>query len=284
MVNWHIVEDFDVTLDRYARYLRDQGFMESSIKRYCQFLRDFLKFTRTSHPSPEQATEYRSHLMDIRYAPSTVNNACFALGNFYKMHEEKWKYPILPVHNAIPHFFTDDEVRRIFEAASSNIKHLAIFQTMFYGCLRATEVCTLEDKDIDLKNLSIHVRHGKGDKEGIVCITPQCAATLRRYLDIRPPCLIDGKQYLFYTDQGNCFDHISLHRIFTYIKKRAGVNSLGSLHVFGRHTPATVLIAHGADIRVVQTIMRHCNIRTTIRYAHVSDTTKRTMYDKFLTV
>jgi integrase/recombinase XerD len=284
MVNWHITEDFDVTLERYTRYLRDRGFMKSSIQRYGQFLSEFLKFARASHPSPEQATEFRSHLIDMRYAPSTVNNACFALGNFYKVHGEKWKYPILPVHNAIPHYFTDDEVQRIFEAAGFNIKHLAIFQTMFYGCLRATEVCMLEDKDIDLKNLSIHVRHGKGDKEGIVCITRQCAATLRKYLDIRPPCLIDSKQYLFYTDKGNCYDHILLHRIFTNIKKRAGINRPGALHVFGRHTPATVLIAHGADIRVVQIIMRHSNIKTTIRYAHVSDTTKRAMCDKFLTI
>jgi integrase/recombinase XerD len=108
-----------------------------------------------------------------------------------------------------------------------------------------------EDRDVDLRALAIRVRHGKGDREGIVMITPQCARTLRRYLDIRPSIQIDGKQYLFYTDYRNRWDRISLHEVFTSIKKRAKVSSPGGLHVFGRHTPAALMIAHGADIRVV---------------------------------
>jgi integrase/recombinase XerD len=197
---------------------------------------------------------------------------------------EEWKAPILPVHNAIPHFFTKEEVHRIFEAASYNLKHLAMFQTLFYGCLRATELCMLEDRDLDIRNLTVHVRHGKGDKEGICCISPQCASTLGRYLEIRPPMLIDGRQYLFYTDRGNPWNRIELYHLFIHIKKRAGVDRPGALHVFGRHTPATLMIAQGSDIRIVQIIMRHSDIKTTIRYAHVSDTTKRMMYDKFLNI
>jgi integrase/recombinase XerD len=142
----------------------------------------------------------------------------------------------------------------------------------------------LEDRDIDLKSLTVRVRHGKGDKEGIVLITPQCATTLHRYLDIRPPLLIDEKQYLFYTDHGNRWNRIALHELFTDIKKRARVDRPGKLHVFGRHTPATIMIAHGADVRVVQTILRHNDIRTTLRYTHVSDSTKRAMYDRCLIV
>jgi integrase/recombinase XerD len=284
MVNWHVGKDFDTTLERYVRYLRDYGYRESSIERYERMLHGFLKFTETSHPANSLADEYRAHLIDVGQSPSTINNTCFAIGHFYKMCGENWKAPILPVHNAIPHFFTNEEVARIFSAASYNLKHLAMFQTMFYGCLRATELCMLEDRDLDLRNLAVLVRHGKGDKEGICLISPQCASTLRRYLDIRPPTLIDGKQYLFYTDRGNRWNRIELNRVFMYIKKRAGVDRPGGLHVFGRHTPATLMIAQGSDIRVVQTIMRHNDIKTTLRYAHVSDTTKRTMYDKFLTV
>jgi integrase/recombinase XerD len=159
-----------------------------------------------------------------------------------------------------------------------------MLQTMFCGCLRATELCGLEDRDVDLNQMSIRVRHGKGDKEGIVMINPIGARTLRRYLEVRPSAKIDGKQYLFYTDYMKKWDRISLHGVFSSIKKRAKVSSPGGLHVFGRHTPATLMIAHGADIRVVQTILRHNDIKTTVRYAHVSDTTKRVMHDKFLTI
>jgi len=197
---------------------------------------------------------------------------------------EQFEFPILRVNNAIPYFFTEEEVHRIFDAASRNIKHLAMLQTLFYGCLRASELCSLEDKDIDLKNLTIRVRHGKGDKEGIVFITPQCAKTLKRYLEARPDFYIDDIQYLFFTDYGKPWNRIALHRMFILTKKRARIERPGGLHVFGRHSPATIMIAHGADVRVVQTILRHNDIKTTLRYAHVSDSTKRVMYDKFLAI
>ena len=47
---------------------------------------------------------------------------------------------------------------------------------------------------------------------------------------------------------------------------------------------ATIMIAHGCDIRIVQKILRHNDIRTTLRYAHVSDKTQRDAYEKFLTL
>ena len=128
------------------------------------------------------------------------------------------------------------------------------------------------------------VRHGKGDKDGMVLITPECAKTLRKYLEVRPDLCIDGHSYLFFTDYGRLWDRVALHRMFVLTKKRAKVDRPGGVHVFGRHTPATIMIAHGADVRVVQTILRHNDIKTTLRYTHVSDSTKRTMYDKFLLV
>ena len=145
-------------------------------------------------------------------------------------------------------------------------------------------MCRLEDKDIDLKNLTIRVRHGKGDKEGIVLITPQCAKTLHKYLEVRPDLCIDGRSFLFFTDYGKQWNRVALHRMFVLTKKRAHVDRPGGVHVFGRHSPATLMIAHGADVRVVQTILGHNDIKTTLRYTHVSDSTKRTMYDKFLHV
>ena len=54
-------------------------------------------------------------------------------------------------------------------------------------------------------------------------------------------------------------------------KDLAGISKRGGVHVFGRHTPATIIIENGADIRIVQEVLRHRDIRTTSRYAHVAD-------------
>jgi len=57
---------------------------------------------------------------------------------------------------------------------------------------------------------------------------------------------------------------------------------LGGVHVFSRHNPATIMIAKGCDCRIVQELLRHKDIRTTLRYAHVSDKTKREKYEQYL--
>jgi integrase/recombinase XerD len=124
----------------------------------------------------------------------------------------------------------------------------------------------------------------QGDKEGIVLITPECAKTLHKYLEVRPDLCIDRRSYLFFMDYGRPWDRVALHRMFVLTKKRARIERPGGVHVFGRHTPATLMIAHGAYIRVVQAILRHTSILTTLRYTHANDTTKRTLCDKFFTV
>jgi len=283
-INWNAGQtDFDSVIERYDRYLREKGFSEATIKRYLDILGYFLKFAGDSQPDVAKASEYRSYLVEERKAHSTINNSCFALKNFYKMHGEDFKFPVLRTSNIMPYYFTEDEVNRILDACH-NQKHLAIFSTLFYGCLRASELCALEDRDLNLENLTIHVRHGKGNKDAYVLISARCAKILRRYLEIRPSITIDGKNYLFFTDYARPFRRTVLHAIFADIKKRARVTSPGGLHCFGRHSPASLMIKNGGDIRVVQTILRHNDIKTTLRYCHVSDTTKRTMYDSFLTV
>ena len=67
-------------------------------------------------------------------------------------------------------YFNEDDVLKIFSICH-NIKHLAMLHTLFYGCLRASELCHLDDGDIDLKNLTIRVREGKGGRDGIVYLS-----------------------------------------------------------------------------------------------------------------
>jgi len=72
-----------------------------------------------------------------------------------------------------------------------------MLKTLFYGCLRASELCNLDDSDINLKNLSIRVREGKGGRDGIVFISNESATTLKRYLEVRPPLEIDATTRFF---------------------------------------------------------------------------------------
>jgi integrase/recombinase XerD len=189
--------------------------------------------------------------------------------------------PFLKRNDEIPYFFDQDDVLRIF-CACNNIKHLAMLKTLFYASLRAFELCNLDDRDVDLKTLTLHVRQGKGGKDGIVLISNDCASALRKYLALRPTLKIDDRQPLFFTDYGRRWDRRDVHRMFVTYKKKAGIEKQGGVHVFARHSSATIMVANGCDIRIVKELLRHRDIRTTLRYAHVTDKTMRERYEQCL--
>lgn len=145
------------------------------------------------------------------------------------------KFIRIELNNQIPYYFTSEDVDHIFSKIN-NIKHLAMLQTLFYGYLRASELCNLNDEDLDLNNLAIRIVSGKGGRDGITYISHACASTLREYLQVRPPLLVDSQQPLFYTDFGHRWRREDLHHVLTTYKKKAGIEKRGGVHVFGRHT------------------------------------------------
>ncbi|MDD3564883.1 MAG: tyrosine-type recombinase/integrase [Methanothrix sp.] len=229
----------------------------------------------------EDSVRFRESLLENNLSRSAINNHSFAIMNYHKMLGDPIDVPFMKRNDEIPYYFDEDDVLNIFSVCH-NIKHLAMLQTLFYGCLRASELCHLDDGDLDLKNLTIRVREGKGGKDGLVFISNECAATLRRYLEVRPPLEVDGNYPMFYTDFGRRWVRTEVHRMFVTYKKKAGVEKQGGVHVFARHTPATIMVAKGCDIRIVKEVLRHRDIRTTLRYAHVADKTKRERYEQYL--
>ncbi|MCJ7444841.1 MAG: tyrosine-type recombinase/integrase, partial [Methanotrichaceae archaeon] len=214
---------------------------------------------------------------------SSINNYSFAISKYYKMRGESISFKFIRPNNNIPYYLEEDDVFRIFSSCR-NLKHLAMLHVLFYGCLRASELCNLDDSDLDLKSRTIRIREAKGGKDGIAFITDRCANVLKDYLDVRKPVEIDGRFPLFYTDFGRRWERRSVYRMFMTWKKLAGIKRYGGLHVFSRHTPATIMVSRGCDIRIIQEILRHRDIRTTMRYAHVADKTKRDMYEQYLTL
>jgi len=197
------------------------------------------------------------------------------------MNDMNWNFAVLRSNDAIPYYFDEEDVLAIFSVCS-NIKHLAMLQTLFYGCLRSSELCKLNDSDLNLSSRTIFLRETKNGSDGITYINSECAETLRHYLKIRPQVKTGDRSPLFYTDSMNLWYKNDVHRMFLGHKKKAGIHKPGSVHVFSRHTPATIMVAKGCDIRIVKEVLRHRDIRTTLRYAHVSDKTKRERYGQCL--
>jgi integrase/recombinase XerD len=275
------IEDFKPTLIRYRKYLADIGFRNSTIDSYVGHIGRFLEFAQNERPPVSTANAFREQLISKNLSRSSVNNYSFAIKYYYRMIGEEVSFPFIKRNNNLPYYFDEEDVLKIFSVCH-NLKHYAMLQTLFYGCLRASELCNLDDSDLDLKALTLRIREGKGGKDGIVMISPECATTLRKYLEVRPPLEVDERFPLFYSDFGRRWDRKDLYRMFMTYKTRAGITKHGGLHVFSRHTSATIMVANGCDVRIVQELLRHKDIRTTLRYAHVSDKTKREKYESCL--
>jgi len=285
-VDWSIKDNdtsaIETSLKRFQRHLIDQGFRESTISDYVARTHRFLRWANSDRPSLDQLFEYREILLDRHLSPSSMNNYSFAFKNYYKMLGEAIELPFMPRCDNLPYYFDQEDVVKIFNACG-NLKHKTMLMVLFYGCLRSSELCNLDDKDVDLKSLTIRVREGKNNRDGIVYITEECSNMIKKYLEVRPPLILDdGRQPLFFTDYGNRWEYRKVHQMFVNYKNRAGVSKCGGVHVFSRHTPATIMISNGCNLRIVQTLLRHHDIKSTLRYTHVADKTARDWYHKSL--
>ena len=284
-VDWTLspIARFDNSIKKYKRYLQDQGLRESTMAGYIGNLERYLDYVKTDEPSAADFEAFRHHLQDLDVKRNTLNQYGYAIRAYHKMKGNEIKYKRLEPNNQLPSYFSEDDVNKIFSVIN-NIKHLAMLMTLFYGCLRASELCGLNDEDLELDHFSIRVRNGKGGQDGMVFINNETAKTLRDYLRIRPSLLIDGQRPLFYTDYRRRWKREEVYRIFMIYKKNAGVKQAGGLHVFSRHTPATIMVKNGCDICIIKDILRHEDIRTTLRYTHISTNTKRNNYEKYFIV
>jgi len=273
--------DLEPTLSRYRRFLVDLGLGSSTIDMYVFRAGKYLEFSETDQPTAEDFVKFREILQDKRLSRSTLNQYGFSIRKYHEMIKQPITFPFLKPNDTIPFFFNEQDVAKILSVIH-NLKHYCMLRVMFYGCLRASELCNLNDEDIDFEAKTIRIREGKGGREAIVPLNPELIPLLRDYLKVRPSLIIDNEQPLFITDYCRRWDRMDLHRMFRQYKEKAGVKKSGGLHVFGRHSPASIMIKNGCDIMTIKEIMRHKDIETTARYLHISDQTKREKFEKYL--
>lgn len=172
-----------------------------------------MEFAQIHKPSPEMLEKFRVMLHVRKLARQTINNYMIACKCFHVMLGAKILIPFLKISDTIPYYFSQDDVTRIF-ASCRNLKHYTMLNVLFYGCLRVSELCNLNEDDVDLNVLTLRIKDSKGGREALVLINETCTKILRKYLDMRPPLVVDGKLPLFFTDYGRRWDRRDLSRMF----------------------------------------------------------------------
>jgi len=283
-VDWRksqLKNDINPVLKKYENYLRSKGFRETSIFRYRDLVKRYLNKMNSIKPTIDKAMEFRDDLLKSNLKSSSKNLYFISIKHFYKMHGEEVEFPYLPVNNKLPYYLSSDDILKILSIVP-NLKHYSMIYLCFYCMLRGSEVVNLDDNDIDLNNLVLRVREGKGGKDAVLPIAPDCAEVLRQYLRVRPQVILkDGSVPFFPTDFYNRWGRRDFYRMFVAYKKKAGINIPGGTHLL-RHAAATILLNNGADLLTVKTLLRHVSLSTTEKYIHLSQENIREKYERCL--
>jgi len=123
---------------------------------------------------------------------------------------------------------------------------------------------------------------GKGNKERLVPFGDQAKEKIEFYLETARPLILKGKQsnYLFVTRQGSCMTRLRFWQIIRKTAIAAGIEKDISPHMI-RHSFATHLLSHGADLRSVQLMLGHADIATTQIYTHIDQERLKNIHKKF---
>jgi integrase/recombinase XerD len=165
---------------------------------------------------------------------------------------------------SLPVVLGPDELVRFF-AAIKNLKHRALLMTAYAAGLRVSEVTRLRIADIDSARMVIRVRHGKGQKDRYVMLSPRLLEILRAYWKAARP-----SDFLF---PGAAPDRPlttgSVRKVCSRARRAAGLDKPITVHTL-RHSFATHLLESGTDLRTIQVLLGHHSFHTTARYVHVA--------------
>ncbi len=187
-------------------------------------------------------------------------------------------------------FLSPDELQRLFAAVDTvdeaGLRDAAILQVLFSTGLRVSELAQLNRDQVNTQTGEFGVI-GKGGKGRVVFLSKQAKKAIHTYLNARTdayrPLFLrysGPKEEETLTDERRRLSVRSIERMIEKYRKKAGILFRIGPHVL-RHSYATDLLSHGADIRSVQEMLGHKNIATTQIYTHVTNTQLRQVHERF---
>jgi integrase/recombinase XerD len=252
----------------FRKILSIRNYSESTIKNYANSLIQFNKWNKSGVVlNKEILFKYTEHLKTFDKSYSFIKNSIMALMLFSELilgkRIENDYLKGIKRQAKLPDVLSVDEVKKVIDSID-NIKHKAII-SLIYSCgLRISECINLQVSNIDSKRMLIKIVQSKGKKDRYVQLSPKLLDLLRCYYKEYKP-----NDHLF---QGQFKDVYSAKSIQVVLKRalqKCQITKKITVHSL-RHSFATHLIEQGTDIRIVQEILGHKDIRTTQIYTHIS--------------
>ena len=185
----------------------------------------------------------------------------------------------------LPKALTVDEVNQLLTPPASStpltMRNVAMIYLLYSTGLRVTELVGLPLTSCNLSACFVRIM-GKGDKERLVPFGEAAKEKIQHYLEHGRPHILKGKRsnFLFVTGRGSKMSRLRFWQILKDVAVAAGISKNISPHML-RHSFATHLLAHGADLRAVQMMLGHSDITTTEIYTHIDQERLKKVHKKF---
>jgi len=238
------------------------NYSEKTISNYLLYIDKFLVSTNVSQ-TRLTSDDFQNYLNNYKFTSvSQQNQVINAIRFLYKevlgKKYDKVSFKRPKSEKKLPKVINSEQIKSKLSEIE-NVKHKAILTLTFSVGLRVSEVVNLRIEDIDSKRMLIHIKNAKGRKDRIVPLSQTVLDLLRLYYKQYKPT-----NYLFNGQFSEQYSIGSCQKIYKkYIDDESSIHTL-------RHSSATTLLENGTDIRIIQSLLGHSNIKTTEIYTHVS--------------
>ncbi len=280
-------------IDDYINYLDTiKGYSTNTLKSYKEDILDFSNWLKKEkmakdivHIRARVASNYKVALRNQKLSVSSINRKISSLTSFYTylvkegyVNENFFiEVESLKKEKRLPHVLKEDELNYLFNSIDRSTalgnRNYCLLEVMYGTGVRVSELCSIEISDLSFSNSTIKIR-GKGNKDRIVIMFDNLKEDLKNYINndrlvlIRKSTKIDNRT-LFLNKNGTSLTDRGVRLILNDIIKKCGETYHISPHML-RHSFATSMLDHGADLRSVQELLGHESLSTTQIYTHVS--------------
>lgn len=245
--------------------MRVAGYSQNTISAYCACVSDVIN-QFGEDVGERELMNFLESLAVLR-SPQTFNQYHSA----FKLYQEKvmgieWTFslPYTKRGKKLPIVLSRSEISQIIEAIR-NRKHRVMVALAYGSGLRVSEVVNLRAGDVDLDELTLHIKQAKGSKDRISILPEKLREQLGELMIGK-----DSEEYVFESERGGCLTTRTAQIVFAKTLKSVGIKKNATFHSL-RHSFATHLLENGVDIRHVQKLLGHANIRTTQLYTKVTN-------------
>ncbi len=282
-------------IELFCNYLLiDKKYSSNTITAYHNDLMKFMNFCHKEigNIDTNDVKAYLRNLTQHEENKTTIARNISTLRSFYKFlmiekvvsHNPMENIELPKLDKRLPNTLDEEDIDKLLDIKTSDAfsyRNKAMLELMYATGLRVSELVNLKVHDIDL-DMALVQTMGKGSKERIIPIGDYALYYINEYLTNYRDSMLkrEYNDYLFLNNHGKKMTRQGFFKILKKIAQENGVEKNFSPHTL-RHSFATHLLNHGADLRSIQELLGHSDISTTQIYTHVSNRQLRENYDEF---